>query len=50
MEIELKIIGYICVYWIDMAQDRKHCWDIINKVMKFRAHKHWKILEKPSDW
>jgi 3-oxoacyl-ACP reductase-like protein len=37
VKIELREIGWVGMYWIDLAQDRDQWWAIANTVMNLRV-------------
>jgi hypothetical protein len=36
IEMDLGEIGWVCMYWIDLAQDRGHWRALVNTVMNLR--------------
>jgi hypothetical protein len=46
IKMEVREIGWGCVYWIDLAQDRNKWRAVVNAVMNLRGSiKCWEILE-----
>jgi hypothetical protein len=40
---ELKEIGWEGVPWIDLPQDRKKCWNIVNTIMNSGFRTLWVV-------
>jgi hypothetical protein len=34
IKMDLREIGWGVMYWVDLAQDRDQCWDLLKMVMK----------------
>jgi hypothetical protein len=39
IRMDLREIGWDCMDWIDLAQDRDQCRALVNTVMNLRFHK-----------
>jgi hypothetical protein len=44
IEMDLREIGWGCMDWIDLAQDRDYCRVLVNMVKKLLVRKCWEIL------